>query len=76
MEIETLPIADAANGEVGSPGDTSPIDKDFSSPSPYIRNKKLNKSEAWFFDIDGTRRMINKLRSRMKVKFAQKKKKD
>ncbi len=38
-------------------------------------NKKHGNCDMWTFDMEGTRKLINKMRAKVKPKFARKKKK-
>jgi hypothetical protein len=63
----TLP----ADGEVGRSPGTSPNPRSYIPPS----SNASNKNDDWTFDCDKVRKIIDKMRSRVKVKFTQKNKK-
>jgi hypothetical protein len=61
-----------SEGEVGNPPDTTPPLRALASLSSNIQNK----NDDWTFDLDKTRRYIDSMRSKVKVKFSQKNKKN
>lgn len=77
--INRMSLAMASTPEVGISPLTSPKSKGLSAPNPTAPNKRDVKKAFYFTNGDSfgkVRGMINLMRSKVKTKFARKKKKN